>query len=82
MFDLSRYYIVVVFNELKLPSMKKKQKVMVAEVVHLLGAFARNPTGCNRGVGGSCSCVSHLILEVRYMCEFEFGYISPHFVGM
>ena len=36
---------IAMFDELKLPSMKKKQKVMVAEGVYLLGAYARNPAG-------------------------------------
>ena len=34
---------IAMFDELKLTSMKKTQKVMVAEVVYLLGAYARNP---------------------------------------
>ena len=38
-------YIVTIamFDKSKLTSMKKNQKVMVAEVVYLLGAYARNP---------------------------------------
>ena len=37
---------IAMFDELKLPSMKKKQKVMVVEVVFLIGAYyARNPAG-------------------------------------
>ena len=36
---------IAMFDELKLPSMKKNQKVMVAEVVYFLGAYARNPAG-------------------------------------
>ena len=38
-------YIVTIamFDKSKLPSMKKNQKVKVAEVVYLLGAYARNP---------------------------------------
>ena len=70
-------YIVTIamFDKSKLPSMKKNQKVMVAEVVYLLGAYARNDLGCNRRVGGLCSCVSYQLvhLEVR-LCEVEFGY--------
>ena len=31
---------IAMFDELKLPSMMKNQKVMVAEVVYLLGACA------------------------------------------
>ena len=34
---------IVMFDKSKLTSMKKTQKVMVAEVVYLLGAYARNP---------------------------------------
>ena len=38
-------YIITIamFDKSKLPSMKKNQEVMVAEVVYLLGAYARNP---------------------------------------
>ena len=52
---------IAMFDELKLPSMKKNQKVMVAEVVY--------PLGCNRRVEGLCSCVSYQLvhLEVRYV---------------
>ena len=64
-------YIVTIamFDISKLTSMKKNQKVMVAEVVYLLGAYARNPARCNRRVGGLCSCVSYQLvyLEVRYV---------------
>ena len=69
MFD----YIVTIamFDELKLPSKKKTQKVMMAEVV---GAYARNLQG---DLG--CSCASY---QLVHLCEVEFGYISPHFVGM
>ena len=41
-------YIVTIamFDKLKLPNMKKNQKVIVAEVVYLLRAYAsRNPAG-------------------------------------
>ena len=34
---------IAMFDKSKLTSMKKNQKVMVAEVVYLLGAYARNP---------------------------------------
>ena len=53
--------------------MKKNQKVMVAEVVYLLGAYMletlQGDLGCNRRVGGLCSCVSYQLvhLEVRYV---------------
>ena len=42
---LACFVTIAMFDELKLPSMKKNQKVMVAEVVYLLGAYARNPAG-------------------------------------
>ena len=71
---------IAMFDELKLPSMKKNQKVMVAEVVYLLGAYARNP--CNRRVEGICSCLLPASAFRSQICEVEFGYISPHFIGM
>ena len=68
------------FEKLKLTSMKKNQKVMVAEVVYFLGAYARTlqgDLGCNRRVEGLCSCVSYQLvhLEVRYV-KLIFHHIS------
>ena len=68
--------------------MKKKQEVMV-EVVYLFGAYIMLETlqgdlGCNRRVGGLCSCVSYQLmhLEVSYVKLNLAIIISPHFVGM
>ena len=65
---LRRYYCNVRWTKVA-----KYQKVMVAEVVYLLGAYARNPAGCNRRVGGVCSCSWAFRSQI---CEVEFGYIS------
>ena len=80
----------VVTIAMLLPSMKKNQKVMVAEV-DLLGAYVletlQGDLGCNRRVGGLCSYVSYQLvhIEARYMtqapCRSTFPGPDPYVTG-